>query len=94
MICDHAHTSRLWGEIEQCITFSEPAAPIGKFLGAHYRVHDRDGVRYMSVDMVDFLTSAVSAFKRGNFEIGGWAEIPFEIGGHSIYWRRSRRPGF
>ena len=35
MICDHAHTSRLWGEIEQCITFSEPAAPIGKFLGAH-----------------------------------------------------------
>ena len=74
MLCDHGHASRLWREIEQCITFSEPAAPIGKFLGANNKAHDENGVSHMRVDMVERLTSAVSAFEEELFKLAAGAK--------------------
>jgi len=63
LLLSHEHeTAKLWQQIEKVIKFSEPPSPIGRYLGAHYNFV-RDGeVSSLSIDMHDFLQSAVSAF--------------------------------
>eukprot|EP00972_Heterocapsa_arctica_P023106 3400875-Heterocapsa_arctica.AAC.1 len=63
-----AHEAKLWSAIEKHITFSDPALPIDRYLGAHYVTEtfkDQEGFAWVrfSVDMSEFRNSACKVYE-------------------------------
>ena len=76
LIADIAHEAALWAGIEKHITFSEPALPIDRYLGAHYVIEKfkyTSGVACVSFSfgMSEFLASACRVYSADVLNIPG-----------------------
>ena len=52
----------LWASLERVVEFGDPPAPIQKFLGGMHDFSTKDGISELTVNMKDFLISAVQRY--------------------------------
>jgi hypothetical protein len=62
LICPKSETATIWSQIESGIKFKDPAAPLARYLGVQHTLTRKGKVTKLSVEMKEFLQSAVDKY--------------------------------